>query len=160
MKTTIRTSEELTHKIETEGLKPAASLQALCLHMIEHAFYEKKDFCLIQIARHLIPSSYITVPAMMAKSMEGRCPFPILQSFLRGEYIVVRAGNEKAPITFKARAIAAIQQEKKFVCTEDKTPESYRVRPSILSSVLTRETGMVICNYRKNGKLEWKVVDN
>src|SRR5687768_11085608 len=120
---TIDSAEELYATLEQLGLKPASSLQSLCIALAERAIDHKQSSLTIELATDLIPASYVGVPAMFARSMASKISFAYVQSFVREGYMIVHAGDSKKPTTFRARVLADLKTKGHFIIKRKRVPK-------------------------------------
>lgn len=152
----IEDSEDLFWHIENGQLKPAASVLSVCQSILE--LNDKEKEIKISISKSMIPDSYHTVPAMFARTLEPRTQFNSVQAFLKGEYLDVYAGDKRKASTFRERARRCLSgKKKKFTMLRKNVPRTYRNRPSLLSSIMSSELGLRVCNSCKNNKITWKI---
>lgn len=138
----IADQEGFTQSLEVYQLPISSSLQKLCTKICEYASEDSsiKSIC-IKIALSLVPISYHAVPAMFSRMFEENVKsfFPIIQCGKEESYLVFRAGHERRPATFKARALKACTEGGIYKCKRDKVPKSYRARPFIFTKILQQE---------------------
>lgn len=154
---TIQDEIDLQDKIEMLDLKPASSLQTICLGLMQAAETEGEEVIYIKIANHLMADSYTFNPPMFARSVQRKSPYPSVQSYLEDNLIVLRAGQIRKPRTFSARALAAINRRGVFKIKRKLVPPSYRRRPGMLSSFLNKETESQISNRIKGKIMIWEI---
>ncbi len=155
---TIEDGEDLFQQAIELELKPAASTIAVCLAILTRESGEGRQRVKITISRDLVPLSYHTVPAMFARAMAPRCPYTALQAFLKGDYLVVYAGEERTPSSFRERVRSGLTTDRKrFSIDRKRVPVTYRRRPSLMSCIMTSELGETVCNSCKNDKIIWKI---
>jgi hypothetical protein len=157
MKQTIKNSEELFKTAVEHGMKPGVTLQVFVLALLQEAYDKEDSEAIVRIHTSMLPESYHTVPAMFSRTIMQRNPYPIVQSFLRGSYLVVQAGYAKTSITFRSQAIENIRKHRIFIASKHLVPDSYLRRPSILASVLSNVTGHQVCTKCKTNKIYWYV---
>ncbi len=153
------TKDNLAELMEEFELKPADSIQHLCIAMAQKACSEGEDPepLFVKIQRDLLPDSYTQVAAMFARSIMGKVEYPVIQSYIKGDFLILRGADSKAPTTFKARVREALRRNQIFKADRELVPPSYRRRPSILASVLTDEIGQTVCNRCKKKRIIWYI---
>lgn len=146
--------DELLHQLD---MSPTTTIPKLCLKLCENADTEGEKGITICINAGLLPSSYIQVPALFGRSLQFRCKFNVVQSYLEDDMIVMRASDTKVPLTFRARARQAIERKESFSCFRRKIPLSYRRRPGLFATILTQELDQPIRYISTQKKITWKL---
>lgn len=167
MKYTIKDSNQFFDLAGELGLKPGASVQNIVASLIQREAENDAPDVMIFIDLGLVASSYGTVPAAFSQAIKRShgdfISYSEIQSFVKHvseenlDYLVVYAGSQKTPTSFRARAKRDIVQSGIFKIARKRVPLSYRERPALLTAVLTRDTGLPICNRCKGAKLVWYV---
>lgn len=145
--------QELGDLADELGLPPAASLAKITLK-----FFQQFDDPTVEIRYHVhtIPDSYAKVPQMFARLIEIKTRFPVVQSLLKGDYLVVIGGDVKIPTTFKSKAIAEFKRSGRFICHKVNMPASYQKNPHLLTAILKKETAFEIAMVAKVSCIIWK----
>ena len=160
MKIQIKDSTDLMTQLDMVGLKIGESIQSLCVSLFDQGQALGEKTVLIQISTELVSGSYVGNPAQFARTMLGKCPYPVLQSFMADGYINIRAGKKKRPTTFRALVRETLEEAGTYTVSRQRIPASYRRRPSILSGVLTRELDQDVCNESKGKEnIRWYLKD-
>jgi hypothetical protein len=162
MKSTYNLSDHhaLEHYIETMQLKPAASIQQVCVAILERAQGNECTHCRIEVNPDLLAVSYLEVPAMFARSMRTQTNYPSLQSFMSEGNMVLIAADAKQPTTFNRRALNSILKHRIFKCHKSEVPKSYRRRPGLLSRFMSEQTSYRIENESREDEIVWKIVES
>lgn len=148
----------LTSLLTKYGLKLGDTLQTLCIAIAHKARPEGGNSVLINIHPDLLAPSYRLIPAMFGRSLTVKLSeYPSVHSYWRNGMLRLRLSHQRVPTTFKARVLAALMKKQQFEIRKSKVPESYRIRPSLLSSVLSMSLGRKVCNHCKDDKMIWKV---
>lgn len=160
---TINDSADFERMVDVLDLKPGASIQTICIALLEKAAQEKDeqkvDRVTIEINPDLLAVSYNDVPAMLARSMLKLVPFPSLQSFKRDGQMFLIAAETRVPTTFKRRALSSIMRQRIFKVSKELVPRSYRRRPGILSKFLSEQTSYAIVNETRKNEIVWKIAE-
>lgn len=156
----ISDESDLETLIQTFDLKPATTIQAVCEALLSAAKEEQVQLVYIKVTQSLLKRSYVLIPAMLARSMEGQSDYPSLQSYRENGYVVVRAGDARRAATFGGRAVQAIRKHGKFKAPINTIPASYRDRPQMMTYSLQRITGYTIATVANEKFILWKRVDN
>lgn len=145
-------------------LAPGESVQNLIIAMAQGACPEggtsknSKSYLIVKIDIDLVSASYQQVPAMFARSFQSKVPFfPAVQSWMKNGQMVWRGGQFIKPTTFKARVLRDLREQGASVHPKKDVPASYRIRPSMLASVLSLELGTLVCNSCKEDRIRWYV---
>lgn len=154
---TIEDGEDLFEQTARLDLKPAASTMAVCLALLTLNHAEGRQKVKITVHKDLVPVSYHQVPAMFARAMASRCPYSTVQAFLKGEYMVVYAGEERTPSSFRERVRLGLTDKRRYSIERKRVPLTYRRRPSLMSSIMTSELGKQVCNACKNDRIIWRI---
>lgn len=132
----ISSDDSLGELLDQHALPPGASIQTLITAILEEAKGAGMERCIIRINSAIISSSYLSVPAMFATTLRGRSPYPCLQSYLKGETMVVNAGLNEVPVTFRAKVLAGLRGSGSYKAKRKDVPETYRARPHVLAKAL------------------------
>lgn len=156
MKLSIHNNKDLLERMKSSGLPLAARVKKLLVKLLEDQYGKSPDVT-ICIHTSLIPASYSTVPAMLARVLAPDCPFLHISCKLEGEYMIISAGDEKKPTTFRARLIEGLRKNKRFVCKRTRIPKTYRARPKLLSNAIAGELEGRIATIAKPKRVIWKL---
>lgn len=156
---TLGTEEDIQEQIRLFDLKPAASLQSVCISLCDGAKSENIETVIIKISKRILAPSYVVVPAMLSRSLLQKIPYDAVQSYPSqdGQFIVLRAAAQHRPMTFAGRVIDNIKRKGRYKCLRPNVPRSYRRRPSLLSAVVEDATGHKIATIANPQFILWKI---
>lgn len=160
VKYNIQSSEDLIQHAIDLKMKLASTLQSICQALLTKGDSDGHPVTIIRIKSNMLAESYHKIPAMFGRSLnEKEYPQNVVQSYLRGEWMYIRAGEHIIPRSFKARALRGIRINQSFYDRLSHIPVSYQKKPSLLARTLSNETGLKVCNRCKNGGIEWYTVE-
>lgn len=159
MNISINTEDEWQHSIDTLRLKPGVNLQGLVLGILTQAHTEDQPSCTVTVNATLLKSSsYVNAPGMFAKSIIARCPYPSVQSNLRDGKLIIRAGQEKTPATFRGRVLQELKESGTCIVPRAEVPATYRARPELLANAMRNLLNKSIRVKFNKESFTWKVV--
>lgn len=155
----IETVEQRQQYIEEFGLKPVCSMQRIVLQLLQRASEEDIPTVEIKIAEPLVQTSYITVPAMFIETLKEKDVYPCIQCYFdsEGGMLVIRAGQTRKPMTFRARGVKALERNGFFKVAREAIPRTYRRRPNIFREILIAALQKPVAMIAKPEFIKWKL---
>lgn len=138
-------------------LKVASRVTKLLTHVINQANEEGSTTATITIHCSLLPESYTTVPAMLAKVLAPHIKYLHVRCVTRGEDIVISASDDPEPSSFRAHVLRALNEDGRIRIDRKLVPGSYRARPSLLTRSMWREFPYKIATIAKKKFIVWKL---
>lgn len=161
MKTTIRNDKELRETIESLNLRDAATMQALCIGIVQQAYESGEQECEVHINLKLMSPCYKTNPPLFAQTLADRTPYRFTQAYLDEEDVhtlVLYCGLKHRPITFRAKVLEAVKKFHFFKAHRSHIPLTYRRHPQQITDFLERETGSRVKHLKKPEHIVWKQI--
>lgn len=156
MKITINNSVEMATLLGDYGMRPGANLLSLVRRLLQTL--QNHDRIFIKIHKQLLPPSYAVNPTMFCKSVAAAdTGFDHITLTRKRDFFMLRAGENKAPHTFIAKAIDSITKHGVYTRMMRDVPITYRERPSVLAKTLRDRTGHQIAVTAKNLRITWRV---
>lgn len=140
-------------------LKIASKVTRLLALILQQHFDENTEQVTITIHSSLLPTSYATVPAMLARVLAPNTSYTSVRCVLRGEDLIISASDVEHPSSFRAKVMAGLNEKRRFVMKRINVPKSYRARPSLLTRSIVREFDTRIATIAKKKLIIWKLTN-
>lgn len=157
MKILINTPDQLNQAYLDYKVKLASKVQKLIVAIMNKACRNDIESVDLAVNKDLLPASYTTVPAMLARTLSPNLEYLHVQCRLIGDTITIHCANVKHPSSFRARLIHGLLEKKRFVAPKHTVPSTYRTRPRMLTRSIRNEIEGKIATIAKSNRIIWKL---